>query len=289
MAFHSTSSRRLLALVLVGAAAAAASATAVQPASADIGPGPVVGRPSPSQGGGTLDCSRKDLDPAAYKAYCDSPPPVIDVDAVATAPKRRTVWIPAGGTPPAGYVPAPGYPRNSGFWQAPPPTELPPFEEEPATRRDPVREKIQHLLDAQAACDAGDEAECEVVRTNKMPVIKGTSTGSGGGFIQMFPTRPDGTVDTCAPDPASAQCKADRAARESANNKNGIDPRDFTPAKPADNGPDQANVAADNVNGVDPADFAGDNGVDPGLAQFARDNGIDPGVIADFFDDNGGS
>jgi hypothetical protein len=34
---------------------------------------------------------------------------------------------------------------------------------------------------------------------DKLPVLPGTSTGSGGGFIQMFPVKPDGSIGTSGP------------------------------------------------------------------------------------------
>ena len=231
--FRSTS-RRLLAVALAITAAFTMGAGYVQSASAanppDLGDGPV----------GPSGC-RGDCGPFEHPNPNGHP-----------KPKRKCG--PATGR---SCEPRPGC--SGGVCTPPPPPGY-----------DPVRDAVNRYSDASSQCDAGDAAGCDYIHTHSLPVIEGSHTGTGGGFIQMYPTNADGEVDYCAQDPGSARCIADRARRESANNINGIDPADFDTV---DTGTDPAGSAAD------------DGGVDNGLAEFAAENGIDPADLAAAFGD----
>ena len=238
--FRSTS-RRLLAVALAIAAAATMTASAAQSASAA----------PPDSGLGAQGAGDGPVGPSGCRGDCGG-----FGDPRPYHPPRKKC---GPGTAQPSCEPRQGC--SGGVCTPPPPPGY-----------DPIKDQISQYRDALDRCQAGDAAGCDYLKTAQLPVIDGSHTGSGGGFIQMFPTLPDGSVDTCAPDPASAQCKADRAARETANNKNGIDPADF---QTVDTGPDAA------------APAAADDGFDPGFVEFARQNGLDPADVPEFAADNG--
>jgi hypothetical protein len=236
--FRSTSRRLLAVLLATTAAASMAAAGSAQLASAA----------PPDSGLGAQGVGDGPVGPSGCRGDCGG-----FGDPRPYQPPRKKC---GPGTAQPSCEPRPGC---SGGVCTPPPPPLDPA----------IKQQIDQYSDASAQCDAGNADGCDYIHTHSMPVLPGTHTGNGGGFIQMFPTRPDGTVDICAGAPESIGCKEQRAAMETAKNKNGINPADFESVDP---GPDPAEVAA-----------ANDNAVDPGLAEFARDNGIDPAVLADFF------
>src|SRR3954470_15387197 len=54
-----------------------------------------------------------------------------------------------------------------------------------------IADQIDRFSIAMKQCDAGDAVDCDYIHTHTMPVLDGSSTGSGGGFIQMIPVKPD--------------------------------------------------------------------------------------------------